>query len=66
MKDNHASPGKERKNSRPEVIATRLNEKHPYRSPKTKVVIVKMKSILCTSPLGETNVTEMEEGSGNW
>lgn len=37
-----------------------------YRSPKIKVVFVKVQNILCSSPLGEKNATEMEEGNDNW
>ena len=40
--------------------------KKQYRSPNTKVVLVKMQGILCQSEPKETLVTEMEEGDGNW
>lgn len=37
-----------------------------YRSPKVNVIEVKVQNLLCYSPIGETNATEMEEGDQNW
>lgn len=45
---------------------TTLEAKHPYSSPKTKVVFVKMQGILCSSDPKETYSTETEEGDDNW
>ena len=42
------------------------SRKKQYRSPNTKVVLVRMQGILCQSDPKETLVTEMEEGDGNW
>lgn len=42
------------------------SRKKQYRSPNTKVVLVRMQGILCQSEPKETLVTEMEEGDGNW
>ena len=47
-------------------INTAPELKHPYRSPNTKVVLIKVQGMLCSSPIGETNATEMEEGDDNW
>lgn len=46
---------------------TALETNHPYSSPKTKVVFVKMQGILCGSEInGDANTTEMNEGDDNW
>lgn len=37
-----------------------------YRSPKTTVVFARPQVVLCGSPIGETEATEMEEGNNNW
>ena len=42
-----------------------FEEIHPYKSPKTKVVFMKMHSILCISN-PDANTTEMKEGDDNW
>ena len=43
------------------------NQANPYRSPKTRVVFVKMQGILCDSNInGESKTTEMEEGENSW
>ena len=43
-----------------------LGEEKQYRSPKTKVVFLKMQGILCSSDPKEKYITEMEEGDDNW
>lgn len=43
-----------------------LSEEKQYRSPKTKVVFLKMQGILCSSDPKEKYITEMEEGDDNW
>lgn len=48
-----------------EKTNTTLEEMHPYKSPKTKVVFVKPQSILCISN-PDAYTTEMEEGNDNW
>ena len=48
-----------------EKTNTSLEEIHPYKSPKAKVVFMKMQSILCISN-PDANTTEMEEGDDNW
>ena len=46
---------------------TTLEAKHPYSSPKIKLVFVKMQGILCSSEInGDANTTEMNEGDDNW
>ena len=50
-----------------EKTNTSLEEIHSYKSPKTKVVFVKMQGILCGSEInGDANTTEMGEGDDNW
>lgn len=44
---------------------TSAEERPFYRSPKAKVVFVKMQSILCFSN-PDSNTTEMDEGDDNW
>ena len=48
-----------------EKTNTFLEEIHSYKSPKTKVVFMKMHSILCISN-PDANTTEMKEGDDNW
>ena len=37
-----------------------------YKAPQIKVVEIKVQSMLCGSPLGEKNATEMTAGDDNW
>ena len=48
-----------------EKTNTALEANQPYSSPKTKVVFMKMHSILCISN-PDANTTEMKEGDDNW
>ena len=45
-------------NRKIEKTNTSLEEIHPYKSPKTKVVFVKMQGMLCTSDPKEIYITE--------
>lgn len=49
-----------------EKTNTALETKHPYRSPNSKVVFVKMQGVLCSSDPKDTYITEMEEGEDSW
>lgn len=48
-----------------EKTITAIEAQHPYKSPNTKVVYVKMQNILCVSK-PEKYITETEEGDDNW
>lgn len=37
-----------------------------YKAPRAEVIEVKAQSVLCGSPLGDANSTEMEVGDDNW